>query len=119
MNVKHLTRFVVILLIPATSVPLNILTLVFALPSMLCHPIAYVQQTSQQPPQNPMLHRVSTVDMLTIVTPRDYADTFHPRAGGCDKVARAWERAIRLVFPISAPRNATQVPFGASRTRGT
>jgi hypothetical protein len=35
--------------------------------------------------------RVSMVDMQTLLSPSDYADGFHPNAGGYDKMARAWE----------------------------
>jgi lysophospholipase L1-like esterase len=42
--------------------------------------------------------RVSLVDMQTILTPTDYADGIHPNASGYDKMARAWEPAIRAVI---------------------
>jgi lysophospholipase L1-like esterase len=51
--------------------------------------------------------RVSRVDMQNILSPSDYADGFHPKAGGYDKMARAWERALRAVIPGSAQRDET------------
>jgi lysophospholipase L1-like esterase len=42
--------------------------------------------------------RVSLVDMRTTVLPGDYADGLHPNASGYDKMARAWEPAIRAVL---------------------
>ncbi len=41
--------------------------------------------------------RVSLVDMQTILARGDYADGVHPNTGGYDKMARAWEAAIRAV----------------------
>ncbi len=41
--------------------------------------------------------RVSMVDMRNILSKSDYADGLHPNAGGYDKMARAWETAIRAV----------------------
>jgi lysophospholipase L1-like esterase len=41
--------------------------------------------------------RVSLVDMQHLLTPGDYGDIIHPNDGGYDKLARAWEAAIRLV----------------------
>jgi lysophospholipase L1-like esterase len=41
--------------------------------------------------------RVSMVDMRNILSRSDYADDLHPNAGGYDKMARAWEKAIRAV----------------------
>ena len=41
--------------------------------------------------------RVSMVDMQTVLSSNDYADGLHPNAGGYDKMARAWETAIRAV----------------------
>ncbi len=38
--------------------------------------------------------RVSVVDMQNILSQDDFADTYHPNAGGYDKMARAWETAI-------------------------
>ena len=42
--------------------------------------------------------RVTLVDMQTILTAADYADRLHPNASGYDKMARAWEPAIRAVI---------------------
>ncbi len=42
--------------------------------------------------------RVSLVDMQTILVPTNYADAFHPNASGYDKMARAWEPALRAVI---------------------
>jgi len=58
--------------------------------------------------------RVSRVDMHNILFPSDYADGFHPNAGGYDKMARAWERALRAVIPGFAQRDATPAPPEAS-----
>jgi lysophospholipase L1-like esterase len=41
--------------------------------------------------------RVFTVDMQELLEPSDYADGVHPNASGYDKMARAWEAAIRAV----------------------
>jgi lysophospholipase L1-like esterase len=41
--------------------------------------------------------RVSMVDMQSILSKSDYADGLHPNASGYDKMARAWEPAIRAV----------------------
>jgi lysophospholipase L1-like esterase len=41
--------------------------------------------------------RVSAVDMKDLLVPSDYADGVHPNAAGYDKMARAWEAAIRAV----------------------
>lgn len=41
--------------------------------------------------------RVSVVDMRHILTRADYADALHPNSSGYDKMARAWEPAIRRV----------------------
>ena len=41
--------------------------------------------------------RVSTIDMQALLEPRDYADGVHPNAAGYDKMARAWEAAIRAL----------------------
>ena len=38
--------------------------------------------------------RVSVVDMQNILSQDDFADTYHPNAGGYDKMARAWQAAI-------------------------
>jgi lysophospholipase L1-like esterase len=45
--------------------------------------------------------RVSVVDMQNILTRNDYVDGMHPNASGYDKMAHAWERAIRESFPVS------------------
>ncbi len=59
--------------------------------------------------------RVSTVNMQNILSPpSDYADPFHPNAGGYDKMARAWERALRAVIPGIEQRGETPAPRGAS-----
>jgi len=42
--------------------------------------------------------RVSKVDMQNILSRDDYADGLHPNASGYDKMARAWEPAIRAVL---------------------
>jgi lysophospholipase L1-like esterase len=39
--------------------------------------------------------RVSVIDMRSILTRNDYADDLHPDANGYDKMAHAWENAIR------------------------
>lgn len=39
--------------------------------------------------------RVSVVDMRRILTARDYADKLHPNTRGYDKMAQAWDAAIR------------------------
>jgi lysophospholipase L1-like esterase len=39
--------------------------------------------------------RVFTVGMQELLEPSDYADGVHPNAAGYDKMARAWEAAIR------------------------
>jgi lysophospholipase L1-like esterase len=41
--------------------------------------------------------RVSTIDMQALLEPSDYADAVHPNAAGYDKMARAWEAAIRAL----------------------
>lgn len=46
--------------------------------------------------------RVSMVDMQTILSPSDYVDGLHPNAGGYNKMAGAWERAIRAILSGSA-----------------
>jgi lysophospholipase L1-like esterase len=52
--------------------------------------------------------RVSVVDMQSILSPSDYADGLHPKAVGYDKMARAWEPAIRAAASApSAPRGDT------------
>lgn len=42
--------------------------------------------------------RVSIVDMEGILATDDYADGIHPNSGGYDKIARAWESAIRAAL---------------------
>ena len=39
--------------------------------------------------------RASVVDMRAVLSEADYADEIHPNASGYDKLARAWEKAIR------------------------
>ena len=56
--------------------------------------------------------RASKVDMQNILSASDYADGLHPNAGGYDKMARAWEAAIRAVAG-SSPHAAAQPPLGA------
>lgn len=46
--------------------------------------------------------RVSIVDMQNILSRADYADGFHPKAVGYDKMARAREHAIRQVVARSS-----------------
>jgi lysophospholipase L1-like esterase len=41
--------------------------------------------------------RVSLADMRAILTTHDYADDLHPNTRGYDKMARAWNTAIRAV----------------------
>ena len=47
--------------------------------------------------------RVFMVDMQSILSRSDYADDLHPNASGYDKMARAWEPAIRAVVGRSGP----------------
>jgi lysophospholipase L1-like esterase len=55
--------------------------------------------------------RVSVVDMQNIlVSPSDYADGLHPKAGGYDKMARVWEPGIRAVIAHPAQRDSTLAP---------
>jgi lysophospholipase L1-like esterase len=42
--------------------------------------------------------RVSMVDMRAVLSPRDYADGLHPNDRGYDKMARAWEPALRAAL---------------------
>lgn len=42
--------------------------------------------------------RVSLVDMQNILTSADYVNRLHPNGMGYDKMARAWEPAIRAVI---------------------
>jgi lysophospholipase L1-like esterase len=60
--------------------------------------------------------RVSRVDMRNILSSSDYADGLHPKAVGYDKMARAWERALRAVIPDSA-QHETPVRRGAATAR--
>src|SRR5579864_83994 len=70
--------------------------------------------------------RVSTVDMQTILSKTDYADVLHPNAGGYDKMARAWEGAIRAVVSgmkgqaptIPASPQGAPVALAAATTQG-
>jgi len=41
--------------------------------------------------------RVSVIDMQNILSMSDYADGLHPNASGYDKMARAWETALRAM----------------------
>lgn len=41
---------------------------------------------------------VSTIDMSSILGRKDYADGLHPNDGGYDKMAHAWESAIRAAM---------------------
>jgi lysophospholipase L1-like esterase len=43
--------------------------------------------------------RVTMVNMQDILSPGDYADDLHPNNSGYDKMARAWEAAIRAGIP--------------------
>ena len=63
--------------------------------------------------------RVSIVDMRGILSKSDYADSLHPKAAGYDKMARAWETAIRALVGreneakpavASTPQAAEAVP---------
>lgn len=51
--------------------------------------------------------RVSRVDMQNILSPSDYADGLHPNAGGYNKMARAWEGALRAVISSFAKPGET------------
>ncbi|HLW46732.1 MAG TPA: SGNH/GDSL hydrolase family protein [bacterium] len=42
----------------------------------------------------------SVVDMRAILTSADYADRLHPNNGGYDKIAPAWDTAIRAAVPL-------------------
>ncbi len=53
--------------------------------------------------------RVSMVDMESILSKGDYSDGLHPNSGGYDKMARAWEPAIRAVVSGSTQRPDTQM----------
>ena len=52
--------------------------------------------------------RVSMVNMQSILSPSDYADGIHPNAGGYDKMAHAWEPAIRAVLSGSSRHVGSQ-----------
>lgn len=58
--------------------------------------------------------RVSMVDMQNILSKGDYADGLHPNADGYDKMARAWEPAIRAVLSVSTRQAATHQPHSIS-----
>jgi lysophospholipase L1-like esterase len=58
--------------------------------------------------------RASLVDMQNILSPSDYADRLHPNAGGYDKMARAWEPAIRAVLSGSTRSAGPQPPPATS-----
>ncbi len=61
--------------------------------------------------------RVSMVDMQAVLSPSDYADGLHPNAGGYDKMARAWEPAIRAFLSGATQPVAVEMPPGASPGR--
>jgi hypothetical protein len=56
--------------------------------------------------------RVSMVDLQNVLSPSDYAEGLHPNAGGYDKMARAWEPAIRAIL-LSTVRHAGDQPTPA------
>jgi len=58
--------------------------------------------------------RVSIVDMRNVLSRSDYADIVHPKAGGYDKMARAWERALRPVISGLTQGGKTPEVGGAS-----
>ncbi len=58
--------------------------------------------------------RVSLVDLRAVLTRADYADGFHPNAGGYDKMAQAWAPAIRAALGESAQRSAAARPLPPS-----
>ena len=58
--------------------------------------------------------RVSVVDMTNILDRGDYADGIHPSAGGYDKMARAWEPAIRAAISGSTQHADAQPASGAT-----
>jgi lysophospholipase L1-like esterase len=58
--------------------------------------------------------RVSMVDMQNILSKSDYAEGLHPNADGYDKMARAWEPAIRAVLSGPTRQAATNKPPGTS-----
>jgi lysophospholipase L1-like esterase len=66
--------------------------------------------------------RVTMVDMQNILSKSDYADGIHPNASGYDKMARAWEPAIRAVASrhkasISAVPAASPVTVAVNSTK--
>jgi lysophospholipase L1-like esterase len=54
--------------------------------------------------------RASMVDMQSILSQNDYADTYHPNAQGYDKMARAWEAAILTVIPTLSVTSSCEIP---------
>ncbi len=60
--------------------------------------------------------RVSAVDMQSILSRDDYADGIHPNADGYDKMARAWEPAIRAAISGSARHTDVQPSPSAARS---
>lgn len=59
--------------------------------------------------------RVSVVDMQNILTRDDYVDGLHPNASGYDKMARAWEGAIRAIVAGSSGQPPTSAPPQSAR----
>ena len=59
--------------------------------------------------------RVSMVDMQSILSKSDYADGVHPNTSGYDKMARAWETALRAVVRLEkgAKPSVTSTPQAA------
>lgn len=58
--------------------------------------------------------RVSMVDMQNILSKSDYAEGLHPNTDGYDKMARAWEPAIKAVLSSSTPATVAQSPLSTS-----
>jgi lysophospholipase L1-like esterase len=54
--------------------------------------------------------RISVVDMQNILTPRDYANSLHPNDKGYDKMAHAWESAIRVADPEASDQASPTTP---------
>jgi lysophospholipase L1-like esterase len=54
--------------------------------------------------------RVSMVDMQSILSLSDFADTYHPNAQGYDKMARAWESAILAMVPYLSVTSSCETP---------
>jgi lysophospholipase L1-like esterase len=52
--------------------------------------------------------RVTAVDMRTLLTARDFTDALHPNRRGYDKIAAAWDAAIRGVL---RPKPLTNRPL--------